>query len=233
MHHWAKPPEFSRNKCGWLSNPAGWQQRAGWLRDGVCTGSRSGLCRSRAHRVPATHTDTGNTSAFETERSSPQNKKRSRQACDLRPKWPMLCTTAATSPPADSDSGQEESSAAEVPRQCPLRLTHTFFLNKDWDREWKEWETPNLAILNILYFGGGVITGSIHCSNTTPPRKAVGRKLWSPADFLGTEKNKKKNGKKEKNVIARRASKGFKFTAYPGSLHVAFHWSQPLLAATR
>lgn len=52
--------------------------------------------------------------------------------------------------------------------------------------------------------------------------------------ILGTEKNKtKRKIWKRKNVMPGWATKGFIFTAYPISLHVAFHWAQPLLAATR
>lgn len=80
----------------------------------------------------------------------------------------------------------------------------TFFLNKDWEGKQKERETPNLAILNTPYFGGGVITGSIHYTNTTPPRKAVGRKLWSPADYYSGDRkgHKKKLERKKKKCDA-------------------------------
>lgn len=97
--------------------------------------------------------------------------------------------------------GGKESSEAEVTSALwDSPTSHFFFLSKDCEGKQKEWETPNLGILNTPCFGGGVITGSIYYTNTTPPRKAVGRKLWSPADYYSGDRKEQNRVERKKTV---------------------------------
>lgn len=178
----------------WLAEHSHWPRAAGCLAEGWCVPAAGLVCAEGAEHATRLR-------CAQTPWTPPPLRWKG-QAPEIRNNRGKCVTQMAH---ALHNSCHFSSSSLQLgtedPRHYPLRFTHISLFSWIKTGRGNEEGTPNLAILNTPYFGGGVIAGSIHYTNTTPPRKAVGRKLWSPADHYSgdrKEQNKKKNMENKK-----------------------------------
>lgn len=211
----------------WLAEQSHWLRAAGWLAERWWVPAASSLCRrSRARHMPAMCTDTVNTSAFKVERSSPWNKKWSRRVTQMAHALHNSCHFSSSS----------LWRGTEVSGHYPLRFTHIslFFLNKDWEGKRTRNSKFGYFKYSIFWRRGYHRQHPLYQHNSSKKSSGWKTLISSWSLFWGQKRTKqKKIWKIRKNVMPGWATKGFIFTAYLISLHVAFHWAQPLLAATR